>query len=108
MQYSQKSITFAEQNHAIPLPRWRNGRRARFRCECREACRFESCSGHNISELTNWNSKSYLADFNFYVHITCKRCLPKSNLHSITLNYFSLGTPPPSKYFIAEFNCTRA
>ena len=22
------------------------GRRARFRCVCREACRFESCSGH--------------------------------------------------------------
>ena len=29
-------------------PRWRNGRRARFRCECREACRFDSCSGHPI------------------------------------------------------------
>ena len=28
------------------MPRWRNGRRARFRCECREACRFESYSGH--------------------------------------------------------------
>ena len=28
------------------LPRWRNGRRARFRCACREACRFDSCSGH--------------------------------------------------------------
>ena len=23
------------------------GRRARFRCVCREACRFESCSGHH-------------------------------------------------------------
>ena len=31
---------------AHDLPRWRNGRRARFRCVCREACRFESCSGH--------------------------------------------------------------
>ncbi len=29
------------------MPRWRNGRRARFRCECCEACRFESCSGHH-------------------------------------------------------------
>ena len=29
------------------MPRWRNGRRARFRCACREACRFESCSGHH-------------------------------------------------------------
>ena len=29
------------------MPRWRNGRRARFRCVCREACRFESCSGHH-------------------------------------------------------------
>ena len=28
------------------MPRWRNGRRARFRCECWEACRFESYSGH--------------------------------------------------------------
>ena len=25
------------------------GRRARFRCVCREACRFESCSGHRFS-----------------------------------------------------------
>ena len=24
------------------------GRRARFRCVCREACRFESCSGHTL------------------------------------------------------------
>ena len=24
------------------------GRRARFRCVCREACRFESCSGHQV------------------------------------------------------------
>ena len=24
------------------------GRRARFRCVCRKACRFESCSGHGI------------------------------------------------------------
>ena len=24
------------------------GRRARFRCVCREACRFESCSGHSF------------------------------------------------------------
>ena len=31
---------------ALTKPRWRNGRRARFRCECREACRFESYSGH--------------------------------------------------------------
>ena len=29
------------------MPRWRNGRRARFRCVCREACRFESCSGYH-------------------------------------------------------------
>ena len=28
------------------MPRWRNGRRARFRCECWETCRFESYSGH--------------------------------------------------------------
>ena len=33
------------------MPRWRNGRRARFRCVCREACRFESCSGHYIAEI---------------------------------------------------------
>ena len=25
------------------------GRRARFRCVCREACRFESCSGHYLA-----------------------------------------------------------
>ena len=28
------------------MPRWRNGRRARFRCECLAACRFESYPGH--------------------------------------------------------------
>ena len=30
----------------VSLPRWRNGRRARFRCECLTACRFESYPGH--------------------------------------------------------------
>ena len=35
----------------VMMPRWRNGRRARFRCVCREACRFESCSGHIIAEI---------------------------------------------------------
>ena len=28
-----------------------SGRRARFRCVCREACRFESCSGHFVAEI---------------------------------------------------------
>ena len=27
------------------------GRRARFRCVCREACRFESCSGHKAKSV---------------------------------------------------------
>ena len=35
-------------------PRWRNGRRARFRCVCREACRFESCSGHALLFVYSW------------------------------------------------------
>ena len=30
----------------VSMPRWRNGRRARFRCECLTACRFESYPGH--------------------------------------------------------------
>ena len=34
------------------------GRRARFRCVCREACRFESCSGHDLFSMSerwrNW------------------------------------------------------
>ena len=41
------------------MPRWRNGRRARFRCVCREACRFESCSGHYVRGLRkqlSWQS----------------------------------------------------
>ena len=29
------------------------GRRARFRCVCREACRFESCSGHKKFRFLN-------------------------------------------------------
>ena len=36
---------------SVTKPRWRNGRRARFRCVCREACRFESCSGHHVAEI---------------------------------------------------------
>ena len=27
------------------------GRRVRFRCVCREVCRFESCSGHNKTPI---------------------------------------------------------
>ena len=36
---------------AASKPRWRNGRRARFRCECWETCRFESYSGHKRLSL---------------------------------------------------------
>ena len=46
---SKKVCNFALQTReksCSAMPRWRNGRRARFRCECCEACRFESCSGH--------------------------------------------------------------
>ena len=35
---------------------WRNGRRARFRCVCREACRFESCSGHYTRGFRFWRN----------------------------------------------------
>ena len=38
------------------MPRWRNGRRARFRCVCREACRFESCSGHYTRGFRFWRN----------------------------------------------------
>ena len=31
------------------------GRRARFRCVCREACRFESCSGHQGKAVGSLN-----------------------------------------------------
>ena len=34
------------------------GRRARFRCVCREACRFESCSGHTDFKLGNCGNSS--------------------------------------------------
>ena len=36
------------------MPRWRNGRRARFRCECLTACRFESYPGHKVVELSKF------------------------------------------------------
>ena len=36
------------------LPRWRNGRRARFRCECLTACRFESYPGHKNFRAAFW------------------------------------------------------
>ena len=32
----------------MPSPGGGIGRRARFRCVCREVCRFESCSGHSL------------------------------------------------------------
>ena len=41
-------------------PRWRNGRRARFRCECCEACRFESCSGHLNPLIIDRFSRGFL------------------------------------------------
>ena len=34
------------------------GRRARFRCVCREACRFDSCPGHTVEDV--------LLEFPFY------------------------------------------
>ena len=48
----KKNTTFAPQSREIAYlkvmkcPGGGIGRRARFRCVCREACRFESCSGH--------------------------------------------------------------
>ena len=41
------------------------GRRARFRCVCREACRFESCSGHLLIDTVilsgwwNWQTRYF-------------------------------------------------
>ena len=45
---ASSSLVFRSKHKGLrrKKPRWRNGRRARFRCVCREACRFESCSGH--------------------------------------------------------------
>ena len=34
---------------------------------------------------------SCLTDFDFYVHITCKRSAGSSHLHSITLKYLERG-----------------
>ena len=56
---ASSSLVFRSIRHSVALigrrkavmPRWRNGRRARFRCVCREACRFESCSGHFVAEI---------------------------------------------------------
>ena len=39
------------------------GRRARFRCVCRKACRFDSCSGH----YSNWRFSRWCDSF----HATC-------------------------------------
>ena len=46
---ASSSLVFRSKHKGLrrKKPRWRNGRRARFRCVCREACRFESCSGHH-------------------------------------------------------------
>ena len=46
----------------ILMPRWRNGRRARFRCECWETCRFESCSGHQDFVLQKYGEVAELVD----------------------------------------------
>ena len=35
------------------------GRRVRFRCVCREACRFESCSGHSPRRWWNWYTRYF-------------------------------------------------
>ena len=64
-----------------PRPRWRNGRRARFRCACREACRFESCSGHPVkSQVINSQS---LAIFTF---IPCQRGVNQPPRNAATLS----------------------
>ena len=33
------------------------GRRARFRCVCREVCRFESCSGHTAFRMFQFDGE---------------------------------------------------
>ena len=65
LQSKKKSITFALSKMTIRhLPKWRNGRRARFRCECWEACRFESCLGHWL-----WIAVSDYG-FSYFLYIT--------------------------------------
>ena len=44
----------------VSMPRWRNGRRARFRCECLTACRFESYPGHEVEELSKFGRLFFL------------------------------------------------
>ncbi len=46
----------------FPKPRWRNGRRARFRCECFTTCRFESCSGHELRGKDSANITGEVAE----------------------------------------------
>ena len=36
------------------------GRRVRFRCACREVCRFESCSGHKTPVGIQWGPRKFL------------------------------------------------
>ena len=62
--FSENFVTFA-----VAKPRWRNGRRARFRCECREACRFESYSGHKKRSFLSRK----LLFFRFFSEKSCEK-----------------------------------
>ena len=42
------------------MPKWRNGRRARFRCVCRKTWRFESFLGHPNRLLIDWLTAYFL------------------------------------------------
>ena len=44
---ASSSLVFRSKKRKMTGPGGGIGRRARFRCVCREACRFESCSGHH-------------------------------------------------------------
>ena len=55
------------------------GRRVRFRCACREVCRFESCSGHGdlLNNPINWGERRqklpvYLAERYKQPHTSCR------------------------------------
>ena len=48
MRETSSRCNSAESRLPLSSPGGGIGRRARFRCVCREACRFESCSGHSF------------------------------------------------------------
>ena len=101
---SRVRVSFSAQVHIgrVLCPGGGIGRRARFRCVCREACRFDSCPGHSVQQcsMERWRNGRRAA-----LRWQCREAweFESPPLHSIVCGNSSAGRAQPCQGWGREF-----